>query len=157
MSQAAKASAAIPAPIRITLTVLDPIGNLYGVFLGMFDPEVLMTDYFSRGTIAYAPETKSLYTQLSGMWAFFAFMEAFVMGSFDDLRLWQRICVGYLVCDVFFYHAMAEAVGGWTVFLDVPTAWDWFTLLVPLVYTVMRLYVVLGTSVETGSEVKKRG
>jgi len=154
MSQTVKASTSIPAPIRITLTILEPISTLYGIYLGIAKPDVLMSDHFSRGTIAYAPETKTLYTQLSGMWAFFAFTEAFVMGSFDDLRLWQRVCVGFLVCDVFFYQAMAEAVGGWAVFLSASTAWDWFNILAPVAYTVMRLYVVVGIGAKTGTVVK---
>jgi hypothetical protein len=150
MTEAIKASTAIPAAVRITLTVLEPMATIYGIFLGIVKPDVLMSDHFSRGTIAYAPETKTLYTQLSGMWAFFAFVEAFVLGSFDDLRLWRRICVGFLVCDVFFYQAMAEAVGGWTVFLSPSTAWDWINLLMPVAYTAMRLYIVLGIKVNAG-------
>lgn len=154
-----KATTTIPAPLRFIITTIEPTTTLYGVYVGLFRPEILMPDYFSRGTIAYVPETKCLYTQLAGMWALFAFMHAVVLRSFDDLALWRRVCLGSLLCDVFYYHAVAEGVGGWGEFLDfgVYTGWDWYTLLASLALSSARLMVVLGVGVKGGVDGKVGG
>jgi len=109
----------IPIFYRLTFTIIEPLTTLYGVIIALFFPDLLMRDYFSRGLVTYAPETKTLYTQIGGMWAYFAWNGYFVLGGVHDRGLWRRLLSGMLVGDFIYYFAAAEAVGGWAAFLDV--------------------------------------
>lgn len=108
------------------------------------DPNNYISNYLTRGAVTYAPETQALYTQLAGAWLMFAFIEAVVLRSFDDLRLWRLLCVAMLPSDVAFAYSAAQAVGGWAAYFDVGswTREDWGTFLSTLLPLVVRLLVV---------------
>jgi hypothetical protein len=152
-----KASTSVPLFSRFVLTVFEPLTTFYGVYLAYTNPEDLMANHFSRNTIHYAPETQVLYSQLAGMWALLALLEAFVLRSFDDLRLWKRFCYCLLVCDALYYHAVAGAVGGWRVFWDLAqwTGWDYFVNSAVLMLTSARVLVVISSGGKTA--VKGKG
>ena len=116
-----------------------------------------MPYYFSRGTIAYTPDTKCLYTQLAGLWALFAFILGVLLPSVDDVVFWRRACLGCLLVDVSYFYSMSEGGGGWGGFLNFATytAWDWYTLLASVALTLVRFMVVLGVGVKGEGEKKK--
>ncbi|KAK4443189.1 hypothetical protein QBC34DRAFT_213416 [Podospora aff. communis PSN243] len=140
-----KASTSVPAFARFLLLIFEPLSTMYGVYLAFADPADLITNHFSRGTIAYAPETQVLYSQLAGMWTFLALIEAVVLSSFDDLRLWKRVAFCMLVCDVMYYHAVTGPVGGWVAFWDLRgwTGWNFFIDGALLTLTSARVAVLL--------------
>jgi len=150
-----KASTSVPYFSRFILTVFEPLSTMYGVYLAFADPNDLMHNHFSRGTMQYEPQTQVLYEQLAGMWTYLALIEALVLRGFDDLRLWKRVCVCSLVCDVLYFHAVAGPVGGWLAFWDLArwTGWDYFINGLLLMLTFARLLVVLAT----GGLREKRG
>ncbi|KAK0631519.1 hypothetical protein B0T14DRAFT_501849 [Immersiella caudata] len=152
-----KASTSVPLFARFILLIFEPISTFYGVYLAFVDPADLITNHFSRNTLSYAPETQVLYSQLGGMWVFLALVEALVLSSFDDLRLWKRIAFCLLVCDVFYYYAMTGPVGGWVAYWDMRewTGWEFFTTGYLLMLTSARLSVLFSGGVE--EEVKGKG
>jgi len=141
-----KATTSIPLLPRLTLTLVEPLMSLNGALICLRNPQRLISDYLTRGAVSYAPETQTLYTQLAGFWLFFAFIEVFVLRSFDDLRLWKRICIGMLFSDAVYFWAAAQAVGGWNEFLKVGvwSADEWTVTLGALLPVSMRLFIVLG-------------
>lgn len=141
-----KATTAIPLFPRLTLAIVEPLMCLNGVLVCLQNPQKLIANYLTHGAVSYAPLTQTIFNQLAGFWLFFAFIEFFVLRSFDDLRLWKRICIGFLSSDAVCFWVAAQAVGGWTAFLDVE-AWyvdDWVVNLAVLWSVSMRLFVVFG-------------
>jgi hypothetical protein len=145
-----RASTSVPLFARFVLLIFEPISTFYGVYLAFADPADLITNHFSRGTISFAPETQVLYSQLAGMWTFLALIEALVLSSFDDLRLWKRVAFCLLVSDVMYYHAMTGPVGGWLAFWDLTkwTGWEFSTDGILLVLTSARLVVLFSGGVK---------
>ncbi|KAK0715137.1 hypothetical protein B0H67DRAFT_451159, partial [Lasiosphaeris hirsuta] len=111
-----KASTSLPLLCRVTLTTLEPLFAISGALMALRDPNNYISNYLTRGAVAYAPETQPLYTQLAGAWLVFAFIEAVVLRSFDDLRLWRLLCVAMLPSDIAFAYSAAQGVGGWTAY-----------------------------------------
>ncbi|KAK0657743.1 hypothetical protein B0T16DRAFT_488839 [Cercophora newfieldiana] len=148
-----KTSTSIPIS-HFILTKFEPTATFYGVYLAFADPNDLIFNHFSRGTISYEPQTQVLYNQLAGMWSFLALIEVVVLGGFDDLRLWKRVCFCLLACDAFYYHYVAGPVGGWLMFWDLRgwTGWDCFINGALLMLTTVRLSVILARGVEEGKE-----
>ena len=141
-----KATASIPLFARLTLTLVEPLMSLNGVLICIRNPQRLIGDYLTRGAVSYTPETQTLYTQLAGFWLFFAFVEVFVLRSFDDQRLWKRLCIGMLISDAVYFWAVAQAVGGWDEFLNVGvwSADEWTVTLGALWPVSVRLFIVFG-------------
>ena len=148
-----KASTTLPLLYRFILTTYEPLSTIYGIFLALFDPETLTFIYFSGGRFHYTPDTQVLHTQIAGLWAFLGLLEVFMLRSFDDLKLWKRFCACLLVSDAAYYHAMAQAAGGWGVWLDFRTwpAWDFVVNGLLVGVTLTRVLVVLGVGVGSGS------
>jgi hypothetical protein len=149
-----KASTSVPRISRFILAIFEPVSTFYGVYLALADPNHLIHDHFSRGTLSYDPSTQVLYDQLAGMWAFLALIEALVLGGSDDLRVWKRVCVCLLVCDAFYYYSVVGPVGGWVAFWDVRgwTGWDFFINGALMGLTSARISVLVADGKEEGKE-----
>ncbi|KAJ9134069.1 hypothetical protein NKR19_g8794 [Coniochaeta hoffmannii] len=102
------ASASLPSIYSFTLTTLEPLFAINGVFLALFKPQSYLST-MTRDTATVAPDTRFLYTQLAGAWLFFAFVEAVVLRRFDDLRLWRLLCAAMLLSDAAYCHSVAQA------------------------------------------------
>ena len=145
----AKASSSIPSPYRVVLTTLEPLIALGGVLQALTTPEVYLQT-MTRSRIPYDPATHFLYTELAGSWLFFVFLVVFALRHFDDLRVWRWVCVAVLLQDVFFVWSVAEAVGGWDVWVDV-AGWevsDWLVFWTTLPGFLVRILIVLGIGVK---------
>lgn len=146
------ASATVPFAYRLVLTTIEPLFAVCGALL-VFNTPAEYISKMTRNTGVFAEQTTFLYTELGGLWLYFAFVEAVVLRMFDDRRLWKVLCVGMLLSDVANGHSVAQAVGGWAVWADMQ-AWTmeehvifWSTA--PM--TVIRLLFLLGVGVQTGS------
>jgi len=117
-----KASTSISSISHFILTKFEPLSTSYRIYLAFADPNNLIYNHFSRGTISYNPQTQVLYEQLAGMWVFLTLIETLVLGGFDDLRLLKRVRFCLLACDAFYYHSVTGPVGRWLVFWDL-TRW----------------------------------
>ncbi|OAR01510.1 hypothetical protein LLEC1_02608 [Akanthomyces lecanii] len=143
------ASAAVPLVFRLVLTVLEPLAALNGAWMCLRSPGSYLA-IMTRGAAPLAASETFMYTTVGGSWMYFAFIQAVVMRLFDDVRLWRYLCAGILISDAAYCHAIAQAVGGWSVWLDV-ASWTkddhmvfWATW--PLV--VVRILVVLGVGIK---------
>lgn len=150
------ASATLPLVYRLSLTTIEPLFAVNGALLVFRNPGTYLS-MMTRDVVLFTAPSTFLYTTTGGAWLYFAFVEAVVMRLFDDLRLWRVLCAGMLLSDAAYCHAIAQAVGGWAVYMDV-LSWTrddhavfWATA--PLV--LVRILVVLGVGVKTGSNARK--
>ena len=104
-----KATTAIPAPYRLTLTTLEPLLALGGVLQTLAAPETYLST-MTRSSVPYDPQTKFLYTALAGSWLFFVFIEVFLLRYLDDVKVWLWVCAGVLMQDALFGWSCVEAV-----------------------------------------------
>lgn len=153
-----KATTTVPYFFRFILTRFEPIATVYGIYLVFADPEDLMVNYWTRGTVHYTLEMQVLYVQIAGMWAFLACLEFFVLPAFDNLRLWKAVSLSILWSDVLYFHAFAQAIGGWGVFWDVMgwSGWDWFNNMSLVLLAVGKLGVIFTSGGKGGAGNGKR-
>lgn len=122
-----------------------------------FDPPNYLTT-MTRHQVAFASDTRFLYTELGGAWLYFAFVEAVVFRMFDDLRLWRILCAGMLLSDFAYCHSAAQAVGGWGPWCTLSewTVEDWTVLVTTAPMVLSRILIVLGVGITAPQSAKKR-
>lgn len=119
----------IPTFYRVVLRWVDPALAAAGALLAVVDrPRYL---YTMTPHVAYHAGLQVLLDQLAGTYSMLAFNGAVVLRvAEDDVRVWDALELGILVCDLLHVWATARALG-----LDVllsPAAWrfeDWINLL----------------------------
>lgn len=112
------ATVAVPFAFRFILTILEPLFALNGTWMCLSNPGSYLAT-MTRDAFPFTNSETFMYTTVGGSWVYFAFIEAIVMRLFDDVRLWRYLCAGILINDAFYCHAIAQAVGGWSVWVDV--------------------------------------
>lgn len=143
-----KASTSVPSLYRLVLTTLEPLAATGGVLQTLTNPESYL-QIMTRSRVPYDPATHFLYTELAGSWLLFVFLVAFALRHFDDLRVWRWVCLAVLLQDALYMWSVAEAVGGWAVWVDVK-GWqvsDWLVLWTTLPGFLVRVLIVLGIGV----------
>ncbi|KAG5929168.1 hypothetical protein E4U42_006896 [Claviceps africana] len=159
MPSSVPASTTIPFPYRLILTTIEPLLALGGVLLVLASPATYLAS-MTRHRVSFVPDSAFLYTSLGGSWLYFAFVEAVVLRCFDDQRLWRLLCAGMLLSDGAFCHSVAQAVGGWAVWVRIGewTMEDHLAFWTTAPMVAVRLLVVLGIGFETrrGDDKKAR-
>ena len=152
-----RASDTIPLIYRLVLTFIEPFFAACGALLVFRTPEKYLAT-MTRDGMSFTEPSTFLYTQLGGAWLFFAFVEVVLLRVLDDRRLWRLLCAGMLLSDLPYCHSAAQAVGGWSSWLDL-RAWTsedhvvfWSTMPMALV----KVLIVLGVGVKTGYVGQKR-
>ncbi|KAL0930362.1 uncharacterized protein CTRU02_214437 [Colletotrichum truncatum] len=149
------ASAAVPAIYQILFMTIEPIFALLGSVMTLHAPNQYLAG-LTRNSHPYAPNTRFLFTQLSGSWLFFAFTEGVVLRLFDDLDLWRVVCAGMLLSDAAYCHGTAQAIGGWKVWLNYSewTVEDYVIFYSTAPMVLVRILIVLGIGVKTSGASK---
>ncbi|KAK6412306.1 hypothetical protein LTR95_017987, partial [Oleoguttula sp. CCFEE 5521] len=152
---ATKASTSIPSLYRFLLTNVEPVFALMGILFLLSSP----LNYSSMTTrelvTALDPAASFVYTQLAGAWCVIAFVEGILLRQVDDLKVWKLVCMAMLCSDALYTHSMAQAVGGWGVFVDLGkwTGNDWIAAVATVPFVLVRLAIVSGSGVR-GKKVK---
>ncbi|OJK01307.1 hypothetical protein ASPACDRAFT_41569 [Aspergillus aculeatus ATCC 16872] len=144
----------IPYIYRLVLTTIEPIIALSGALQSLVCPTVFMSS-MTRGAVPFVPEVGFLHTELGGAWLYFAFVEAVVLRVFDrDERLWRFLCAAMLLSDLAWCHSVAQAVGGWHIWLNVRiwSAEDHLMFWTSAPITVMRILIVSGVGLQKADE-----
>ncbi|PYH65866.1 uncharacterized protein BO88DRAFT_418034 [Aspergillus vadensis CBS 113365] len=135
----------IPYLYRLVLTIIEPMIALCGALQSLLYPAVYMSS-MTRGEVSFLPEMEFLYTELGGAWLYFVFVEVVVLRAFDDEHLWCFFCAAMLLSDLAWCHSVAQAVGGWAIWLNI-CIWsmeDYFMFWTSAPITIMRLLIVSG-------------
>lgn len=154
-----KATTSIPAVYRVLINTLEPLFAFSGAILLLIKPQQYL-DSLTRGQGggAYDPSQQWVYTQLSGGWLLIVFLEAVILRLVDDLRVWRLVCIGILLSDICYTHSCAQALGGWSEWLNV-THWtleDWTVTITTWPFVLTRVAIVLGFGIRGGSSIKSR-
>ena len=148
----------VPLVYQILLTIVEPLFAVGGAFLCYQKPANYLAT-MTRESIHFSEDTRFLYTELSGGFIYFAFIEAVLLRAFDDRRLWRMACLGMLLSDMAYIHSTAQAVGGWQNFIILSnwTSNDWLVFLTTIPFVIVRVLMVRGIGLKPpkGALVKK--
>lgn len=128
------------------LLYFEPFCALAGTVLVLTKPENYVSTMTRSSMSNIEAQSSFIYTELAGGWLHFAFTEAVVLRLVDDLRVWRLLCVGMLLSDLAYCHSVAQAVGGWIVWINVMewTVEDWTVTLTTWPFVVARLAIASG-------------
>jgi hypothetical protein len=143
-------------PVRTLLTIIEPLFALNGAYLIMTHPDQYL-DMMIRNPGPLIPHAKTttpdlIYTQLAAGWIMFALLEAILLRSTRERRIWRNTCIAMLGSDAFHVRSIVQGAGGLGDWLRV---WDWtggewkvalgsYPFLLARVYVVYRSYVDKG-------------
>lgn len=154
-----KATTAIPAILRILITTFEPLFAFAGVILLFINPQQYLSSLTrGQGAETYKPSQQWVYTQLAGGWLLIVFLETVLLRLVDDLRVWRLTCVAILISDVCYTHSCAQAVGGWSEWLNV-THWtteDWIAFATTWPFVLSRIAIVTGVGIEHDRSTKTK-
>lgn len=112
---------------RAVILYFEPLGALVGAVLLHVKPTIFL-GAMDRGA-QYAPDNQIIYHQLAAAYVLFAFNEAVLLRTTNDVRVWRYALAGILACDALHLYGSWAALGS-TVFWN-PHYWrweDWFNL-----------------------------
>ncbi|KAM5353349.1 hypothetical protein ACJZ2D_016748 [Fusarium nematophilum] len=144
----------IPFAYRALFLYFEPIGALVGALFLHFRPASFLDAMAPAAK--YAPDNQIIYDQLAGTYILFAFNEAIILRTTNDLRVWREILIGILVCDAIHLYGSWAALGG-RVFWD-PCTWrpaDWVNLVSLWGQAAVRLAFMAGVGLKMTETAKK--
>ncbi|KAH6985531.1 hypothetical protein EDB80DRAFT_822395 [Ilyonectria destructans] len=86
-----------PFAYRALFLYFEPVGAFVGALLLHFRPASFLNAMAPAAK--YAPDNQIIYDQLAATYILFAFNEAIILRTTNDLRVWRGILIGILVCD----------------------------------------------------------
>ncbi|KAH6866041.1 hypothetical protein B0T10DRAFT_82638 [Thelonectria olida] len=137
----------VPFAYRALFLYFEPIGAFVGALLLLFRPASFLNVMAPAAN--YATDNQIIYDQLAATYILFAFNEAIILRTTNDLRVWRRILIGILMCDAIHLYGSWAALGG-TVFWD-PHNWrpeDWVNLVSLWGQAAVRLAFVAGVGLK---------
>ena len=151
MPPTTKATESIPYLYRFLLTNIESLAALGGIILILTQPGYYVSGMTREALTTYPEAYNFLLWQIAGGWAFIVFTEAVTLRLVDDLRVWKFLCAGILMCDAFYTHSTAMAVGGWAEWLTLGkwTGQDWVAAVMTWPFVLTRVAIVLGLGVRT--------
>jgi hypothetical protein len=145
----------IPKIYRIWHLYIEPVIAIFGAYTLHSLPEL----YFESmpRTAAYAPTSQLVYTQLAASYFFLATVEALVLRSTNNTRVWRAVILALTVCDAGHVYATVREVGihglkeagGWR-------ATEWTAVVATIVPLFLRIAFLLGIGFEKTSKKEKR-
>ncbi|KAK3337999.1 hypothetical protein B0H65DRAFT_445931 [Neurospora tetraspora] len=146
----ASATATIPLLYRIILLYIEPLFAINGALMVFFQPAKYAA-MMTRASVPYDAPSQYLYTQIGGAWLYFAFNQAVILRLYNDVRLWQLLCVGMLLSDAGYSWSVIQGLGGWSQWIKIGEweASDWTLMLATLPLAVVRVLVLLQSAAAT--------
>ncbi|KAH6659263.1 hypothetical protein BKA67DRAFT_9004 [Truncatella angustata] len=111
----------LPFLYRFVFLYFEPAAAFIGSLLLHFDPQQFLTT-MSPG-LKYSALHQVVYDNLGATYVLFAFNEAILLRSTNDLRVWKTLLCGILLCDAIHLYASWGALGG-DIFWN-PLMWRW--------------------------------
>ncbi|KAK9464081.1 uncharacterized protein V1516DRAFT_100661 [Lipomyces oligophaga] len=153
MGQSTSAIESVPTVYRVVLTTIEPLFATLGA-LGAFTSPAPYIAAMTRHLGVFDPASQFVFTQLGGGWLYFAFNEAVTLRLCDDLRIWKILSIGMLLSDIAYCHSTAQAVGGWSSYLNLSlwTTEDWLVLVTTMPMVTIRVLILLGVGLKKSSK-----
>jgi hypothetical protein len=100
----------VPLIYRLSLLYIEPVLALVGAYKLHFAPE----SYFSYmpSSSAYSPQSQIVCTQLAAAYVCFSVIEALVLRSTNDIKVWRSVVLALLLCDIGTAYAAWVEMGG---------------------------------------------
>jgi hypothetical protein len=109
----------LPLWYRIFFLYIEPVSGLLGAYFAAFrqNDYLDLTHSPSAPPIGIPLGTSIALTQLGNLYLLFSLIEALVLRSTNDIKVWRAVMIGMLVAD--FGHLYSVSPLGWEVFYDV--------------------------------------
>ena len=112
----------VPLIYRLLFLYIEPVAALGGTLITTFDPVSFLRTFSPASTSSiYSPLTQPIYDQVAALLFLFAWIQAVVLRSTDDIRLWKTILFGMFLCDVLHLYSSYKILGP-EMFFD-PRMW----------------------------------
>jgi hypothetical protein len=144
----------IPLAYRALFLYIEPTLALFGTAVLLLQPErylLSLTD-----SAVYHTDNKVVYANLGATYALFAFNEFIVLRVTNDIRVWNAVLTGILLCDCIHLYASWATLGP-SIFWN-PTAWrqdDWITIGSYYVQGLFRIAFLAGLGFKKSPKAKK--
>ena len=114
----------VPLPYRLLFLYIEPLGAFFGTIVNLTSPATYLASLSPAALPStYDPLTYPIYAQLAGHLLLFAWLQAVLLRSTDDLKVWKIVLAGIALCDVLHLWGSLEVLG-LRGFWDVRT-WRW--------------------------------
>jgi len=135
----------LPLPYRLFFLLIEPLATLAGAYYAHFDQQTYLTLSHAPSAPFTIPLGMSItMSQLGNMYFAFAMIEALVLRSTSDLRVWKTLLFCLLVADV--GHLLSIRALGTQIYWNVAVwnAIDWGNVLFVYVGASMRIAFLMG-------------
>ena len=147
----------IPLPYRLLFLYVEPVCALFGAIINLVSPITYLLSLSPNATPStYDPLTSPIYAQLAGHLLLFTWLQAVLLRSTDDLRVWKIVLAGIVLCDLLHLWGSAQLLG-LRGFVD-PRAWrleEWVNFVMLYGPGAMRVVFCMGWGL--GEEAKVKG
>lgn len=114
----------IPLPYRLLFLYIEPFSALLGTYINLVSPPTYLLSLSPTATTStYSSLTYPIYAQLAGHLLLFAWLQAVLLRSTNDLKVWKTVLAGMVLCDLLHLWGSAQVLG-WSGFVN-PTTWRW--------------------------------
>ena len=151
--------APIPFAYRCFFLFVEPFSAIVGAYSSFFRQQTYLdlTHAVSARTPTGIPlSTQIVLAQLSNLYFLFAWNEALVLRSTNDLRVWRTLLFCLLVADL--GHLYSVSPLGLPIYYDILkwNAIDWGNVGFVYVGATMRIAFLLGIGIRPGSQSARR-
>lgn len=144
----------LPLPYRLFFLLIEPIATLVGAYFAHFDQPTYLDLTHASSAPSHIPQGTSIaMSQLANLYFAVAIIEALVLRSTSDLRVWKTMLFCLLIADLGHLYTV-RSLGPqiyWTVFEW--NAIDWGNI--PFVYLGASMRIAFLAGVGFGAKSKK--
>ena len=148
----------VPFPYRLLFLYIEPLGAFFGTIVNLTTPTTYLASLSPAAVPStYDPLTYPIYAQLAGHLLLFAWLQAALLRSTNDLKVWKIVLAGIALCDVLHLWGSLIVLGS-QGFWDVRTwRWEeWVSLGMLWGPGAMRVMFCAGVGLEEGGGDDKR-
>ena len=149
----------IPLAYRLLFLYIEPLAAFFGVFVNLFDPIRYLQSLSPTATPSfYSPTFQPIFDQVAAHLVLFAWTQAAVLRSMDDILSWKRILFGMLLCDLVHLFASYRVLGPGVFFDQRRWRWEeWINLGILYRSRGLRLAFCLGIGLPGPEKSVKKG
>ena len=150
----------LPIVYRVTFLTIEPFLALLGAMHAHMAPASFLAGFVpppASSSSSLDPALHIVFTYLAATYVLVAFTLAVVLRATSELRVWNAVLLGVLVCDVLHLYGSLRALGP-DVFWN-PVRWrgqDWTNLGLLWSMAVLRVCFLMGLGIELGRKGKVR-
>ncbi|MCJ1247381.1 hypothetical protein MMC30_004595 [Trapelia coarctata] len=136
-------------PYRLLMLYIDPILIFAGAVLQHFAPSFYLAHMSPHSTPStYDPASQIVFDQLAASYVLFAWIEAVVLRSTNNLKVWKTVLLGILICDVLHLYGTWLTMGSLFWDLGAWTGFNWINIGTLALFGATRMAFLIGVGLD---------